>query len=229
MESIDNDNSTNPIILYNTRVPPVPAKSGNTERSHSNGNTKGNTGIELDLECDSLQSQAAPSVLAPSLHTPKVEIEKVGEKSSLPIDDDYSDILPIDDETLPIVEELPQPSVEAKPLPIEPDKRFAEQLKIYNTSKYFLPDKLSQIENLYNDYAKEYPNKYMPIKDFEKVLIYLMTAALGGMVKRMGFNRCLLYRDDICYRFKDIPQLRQEMIDNPIGTKKLLKESELNK
>ena len=106
MEGIDNDNVTSPIILNNTRVLPVPAKSGSTEQSHSNDNTKGNTGIGLDLERDALQSQATPSVLAPSLHTPKVEIEKVDEESTIPIDDENSDIIPNNDETLPIVEEI---------------------------------------------------------------------------------------------------------------------------
>ena len=207
---------------------PVPATSGNTEQSHSNDNTNGNTGIELDLECDSLQSQASPSVLAPSLHTPKQVDENGDNESSLPIGDKYSDTLPKGVSTLPIVEEESQPSVEAEPLPIEPDKRFAEQLEIYNTSKYFLPEKLDNVKNLYNNYAEQYPNKYMKIMDFEKVLVYLMTTILG-MVKMRGINYCLLYRNDICHHFKDIPQLRQEMLDNPDETQELLKESELKK
>ena len=175
LEYIDNDNDTSPIILNNTRVLPVPAKSGSTEQSHSNDNTKGNTGIGLDLERDALQSQASPSVLAPSLHTPKGEVEKVGEKSSLPRGDENSKPLPNEDQTLPIVEEVTHPSVEPEPIPIEPDKRFAEQLEVYNTSKYFLPEKLDKVKDLYNNYAKQYPNKYMKIMDFEKVLVYLMT------------------------------------------------------
>jgi len=93
----------------------VPATSGNTEQTHSNDNTNSNTGIELDLECDELQSQASPSVLAPSLHTPKVETELEGKELSLPIDDDYSDIIPIKGETKPIEEELTQPTVELQP------------------------------------------------------------------------------------------------------------------
>ena len=229
LDVIDNDNVANPIILSNTRVLPVPATSGSTGQPHSNYNTNGKTGVELGLECVSLQSLASPSVLAPSLHTPKGEDEKVGKELSLPKVDDYSDILPIEVKTLPIVEELPQPTVEVKPLPIEPDKRFAEQLNIYITSKYFLPEKLTDIKNLYNNYAVKYPNKYMPIMDFEEVLIYLMAVRLGGLVKMRGINRCLLYHNDICHYFKDIPEFRQEMLDNPNETKQLLKESELNK
>lgn len=72
----DNVDATDDIIKYNTnRVLPVPATSGSTGQSHSNDNTKDNTGSKLDLECDSLQSQASPSVLAPSLHTPKKVVE----------------------------------------------------------------------------------------------------------------------------------------------------------
>ena len=228
LDIIDNDNVTNPVILSNTRVLPVPATSGSTGQSHSNYNTNGKTGVELDLECVSLQSLASPSVLAPSLHTPKSEDEKVGKELSLPKGDDNSDILPIEVKTLPIIEKLPQPTVEVKPLPIEPDKRFAEQLNIYNTSKYFLPEKLNNVKNLYNKYADTYPNEYMPIMDFEEVLIYLMTVTIG-MVKMRGINGCLMYRDDICHYFKDIHQFRQEMLDNPNDIKELLKKSELNK
>ena len=217
LESIDNDSDTSPIILNNTRVLPVPAKGRSTEQSHSNDNTKGNTGIELDLERDALQSQASPSVLAPSLHTPKGEVEKVGEKSSLPFDD----------ETLPIDVDSPQPTDEPEPIPTEPDERFAEQLKIYNTSKYFLPKNLDKVKNLYKNYAEQYPNKYMRIIDFEKVLVCLMTLNIG-MVKMKGINFCLLYRNDICHHFKDIPQLRQDMIENPDETIELLRISELN-
>ncbi len=65
--------------------------------------------------------------------------------------------------------------------------------------------------------------------DFEKVLVYLMTVYLGKMVDMRGLNSCLMYRDDICHHFKDIPQLRQEMIENSDDTKELLRESELNK
>jgi hypothetical protein len=228
LETIDNDNDTDAIILNNTRVLPVPAKSGSTEQSHSNDNTNGNTGIELDLERDALQSQASPSVLAPSLHTPKGEVGNVGEESSLPRADENSKPLPIEDKTLPIVEEVPHPSVEPEPLPIEHDKRFAEQLKVYNTSKYFLPEKLDKVKNLYNNYAEQYPNKYMKIMDFEKVLVYLMSVYFGRMVDMRGLNSCLMYRNEICHHFKDIPQLRQEMIENPDETIELLRISELN-
>lgn len=224
LESIDNEDVTNPITLNNTRVLPVPAASGNTEQSHSNHNTKTNTGIELDLECDSLQSQASPSVLAPSLHTPKVEIEKVGEELSLPMGDNNSKPIPIEDETFPIDEEVSQPTVE--PLPIEPDERFAEQLQVYNTSKYFLPEKFDKVKSLYNNYAEQYPNEYLPIMEFEMVLVYLMTARLG-MVKIKGINFCLLYHNDICHNFKIIPQLIHEMLENPDDTKELLRKSEL--
>ncbi len=219
LESIDNVNVTNSIILSNTRVLPVPAKSGSTEQAHSNNNTKGKTGIELGLECVSLQSLASPSVLAPSQHTPNFEVEKAGLESYLSIEVN----------TEPLVEELPQPTVEVKPLPIEPDKRFSEQLIIYNISKYFLPEKLKEVKNLYVDYAKQYPNMYFPILEFEKVLIYLMTVFLGRMVDMRGINYCLLYRRDICYYFKDIHQIMQEMLDSPNEVSELLKKSELNK
>ena len=56
-----------------------------------------------------------------------------------------------------------------------------------------------------------------------------MTVYLGKMVDMRGLNSCLMYRDDICHHFKDIPQLRQEMIENSDDTKELLRESELNK
>ena len=211
LECIDNDNDTSPIILNNTRVLPVPATSGNTEQSHSNDNTKGNTGIELDLECDELQSQASPSVLAPSLHTPKQNDENSDKESSLPI-----------------AEEQTYPTVEEEQLPIEPDARFAEQLEVYNTSKYFLPEKLDKVKDLYNNYANLYPNEYLPIKEFEKVLIYQMTLTVGGIVERKGINYSLMYRNEICLHLKDIPQSRQEMVDYPIPAEKLLKTFELN-
>jgi len=227
LEGVDSENDTSPIILYNTRVLPVPAKSGSTEQSHSNDNTKGNMGIDLVLDGDELQSQAAPSELAPSHHHPKGEVENVDKELLLSTGDENSDILPMDDETMPIVEEIPHPIVEPEPLPIEPDERYAKQLEIYNSSKYFLPEKLDKVKNLYNNYAKQYPNKYMKIIDFEKVLVYLMNVFFGKMVDMRGLNSCLMYRDDICYHFKEIPQIRQEMIENPDDTIELLLKSEI--
>jgi len=103
LEDVDNDKHTNSIILNNTRVVPVPAKSGSTGQPHSNGNTKGKTGIELDLECGTHQSLASPSVLAPSLHTPMRKTEN-GENSSLPIVNSNSSTPPIEVEKFnPIV------------------------------------------------------------------------------------------------------------------------------
>lgn len=97
LEDTDSKSVTNPIILSNTtRVLPVPPPRGKRQ-SHSISNTNGNTGIKLDLECDTLQSQASPSVLAPSLHTPTVEVEKVSEELSLPTGNNNSDILPIEE------------------------------------------------------------------------------------------------------------------------------------
>ncbi len=107
--------------------------------------------------------------------------------------------------------------------------QFAEQLNIYNNSKYFLPEKLDKVKNLYNNYAEQYPSEYLPIMEFEIVLVYLMTSILEGMVKMRGINSCLIYRDDICHHFKLIPQIIKEMVEHPDETEELLKESELNK
>jgi hypothetical protein len=239
LESIDNKRDINPVILTNTtRVLPVPAKSGSTEQSHSNNNTKSNTDIELDLECDSLQSQASPSVLAPSLHTPKGEVEKVNKQSSLPVNEvdkvtkelskPINEVSKISKElSSPIVDELSQSKDNLEPIPVEPDKRFFEQLKEYNTSIYFLPKNLDKVKSLYMDYAKEYPNKFMKIKDFEKVLICLMNGALS-MVKLRGINFCLIYNLDIRGNFKYIPQVRKDMLDYPEETTEILKKSELS-
>lgn len=83
LDNPDNEVITNPIILDNTtRVLPVLPTGESTEQSHSN-NTNSNTGLGLDLERDSLQSQASPSVLAPSLHTPKIEVEKESKESPI--------------------------------------------------------------------------------------------------------------------------------------------------
>ncbi len=193
--------------------------------------TLSNKSIELDLECDSLQSQASPSVLAPSLHTPKEEVEKVNKQSSLPVNE-------VDKVTKelssPIVDELSQSKDNLEPIPVEPDKRFFEQLKEYNTSIYFLPKNLDKVKNLYIDYSKECPNKFMKIKDFEKVLICLMVGTFE-MVKLKGINFCILYYpNDIRHNFKYIPQVRKDMLDYPEDTIELLKkfklpESELKK
>lgn len=139
LESIDIDDVTSPITLNNTRVLPVPAKSGSTEQSHSNDNTKGNTGIKLDLECGSLQSLAAPAVLAPSLHTPKGESELDSKELSLPIDDRDSKQIPIKVEPKPIEEELTNPTVKIQPhiqnsLPILFEKSQGLQLAFQNSS-----------------------------------------------------------------------------------------------
>lgn len=82
LDNIDNVNVTDPIILNNNRVLPVPAASGSTGQSHSNNNTKGNTGIEMDLECVSLTSARIPSGVPQTQHTPKVKDEKESKESS---------------------------------------------------------------------------------------------------------------------------------------------------
>ena len=217
LEYVDNEGIAISVILSNNRVLPVPAASGSTEQSHSNSNTKVKIGDGLDLECVSLTSARIPSGVPQTQHTPMEKVQIIGKESSLPIEEN----------TTPKVKDLSQPNVESIPQPIEPDKKFAEQLEIYNTSKYFLPEKLSTVKILYNDYANQYPNKYMPIMEFEEVLVYLMTATIGSMVKMRGINFCLLYRNDICYHFKDILQLRQDMIENPNETKEFLKQFEL--
>ncbi|MCB9012399.1 MAG: hypothetical protein H6539_00005, partial [Bacteroidales bacterium] len=228
--TIDIEEVTDALILNNTtRVLPVPAKSGSTGQSHSNGNTKGNIGDELDLECVELQSLASPSVLAPSLHTPKVEVEKGGDKSSLPIGDNKSEPLPMNTETIPNTDEQIQLSVKSQQIPIEPDKRFAEQLETYTTSIYFLPDNLSKVKDLYKAYSKQYPNDYLPIMVFEMALVYLMNITIGGSVDRNGINYSLMYKNEICYNFKLIPNVIQEMMENPDDTGKLLKKYKLKK
>ena len=63
----------------------------------------------------------------------------------------------------------------------------------------------------------------MPIVDFEKILIYLITVTFGGIVKMRGINVCLLYHSDICHYFKEIPLFRQEMLDNSDEIIELLK------
>jgi hypothetical protein len=294
LEYTEYKEDTNPIILIdNNRVLPVPATSGSTEQSHSNNTNKSNTDFELDLECVSLQSQASPSVLAPSLHTPmgevkevskesklpisevekitnesslpinevnkvskesslpKVEVNKVSKELSIPINEvnkvSKESSLPInkvnnvtkeltkpisefdkvnEESSLPIVSELPQSKVDLEPIQIEPDKRFFEQLKIYNSSIYFLPKNLDMVKNLYMDYAKKYPNKYMKILTFEKVLICLMNATLG-MMKIRGINDCLIYYNDIRNNLEDIPQVIEDMSGSMENTIKLLKNSEL--
>lgn len=70
LESADNVNVTNPIILNNSRVLPAPATSGSAEQTHSNDNTKGKTAIELGLECVTLTSARIPSGVPQTLHTP---------------------------------------------------------------------------------------------------------------------------------------------------------------
>ena len=217
----DNEDDTNPIILQNSRVLPVSATSGNTEQSHSNSKTNGNTGIELDLECDSLQSLTSPSVLASSHHTPKVEDEKVGEKLSLPTGDDKSITYPID-------EEVTQPTVEPEPLPIEPDKRFVEQLKNYNTSKYFLPEKFNRVKEVYNLYAEKYPNKYISIKLFEDLVVFIFSVIVNTMMNLKGVNTCItIYKDGLLSEFDNIPQHAKEMRTYKEGVAKMLKEFEL--
>jgi hypothetical protein len=212
LEDTQNDNVINSVILSNTRVLPVPAESGSTEHAHSNSNTKGKTGIELDLECVTLTSARIPSGVPQTLHTPIEKVKNIDKELSLPIID-------IDNDS--------QPTVELETRPIEPDKRFDEQLEIYYTSKYFLPEKLDKVKSLYNAYAKQYPNKYMPIIDFEEVLVYLMTSTLR-MVQMKGINFCLIYYNDILHYFDDIPQIRQDMLQNPNEVQEILKKSELN-
>lgn len=212
--NIDNVSVTDTIILNNTtRVLPVPAKSGNTEQTHSNGNTKGNDGDEWDLECVELQSLASPSVLAPSLHTPKQEIENGDDVLSFPNKTARSEVF----SKSPVV---------TTSHPIKTDIRFAEQLEIYNTSNYFLTENLNKVKALYNDYADQYPNAFLPIMKFEEVLVYLMTVTLG-MVKMRGINYCLLYRNDIGYHFKDIQQFQVEMDNYPTETSEILKKHRL--
>jgi hypothetical protein len=219
LEYIDNDDIANPVILNNNRVLPVPAASGSTEQPHSNGKTKVKIGNGLDLECVSLSSARNPSGVPQTPHTPMGKVEIRGKESSLPIEGN----------TLPIVEEIHQSTAELVTQPIEPDIRFAEQLEFINTSKYFLPKNLNEVKNLYNNYAREYPNRYMPIIEFEEVLVYLMAETLSSMVKMRGINSCFIYRNDICHHFKDIPQLMQYMLDNPIEIRELLEKFELNK
>ena len=83
LDDTDNKDNTNPIILLHntTRVTPVPAASGSTG-AHSNNNTKGKTGTDLDLECVSLTSARIPSGVPQTQHTPKVKDEKEGKESS---------------------------------------------------------------------------------------------------------------------------------------------------
>ena len=216
LENVDNDEIANPVIPSNNRVLPVPAASGSTEQSHSNSNTKVNIGNGLDLECVSLTSARIPSGVPQTQHTPMEKVQIIGKESSLPIKEN----------TTPKVNDLSQPTVESVTLPIEPDMKFAEQLEIYNTSKYFLSKNLNKVKNLYENYAKQYPNKYMTILEFEKVLVYLMAATIG-MVEMRGINACLIYHNDICYHFKDILQFRQDMMENPNETKEFLKQFEL--
>ncbi len=208
LESIDIENVINPVILSNTRVLPVPATSGSTGQPHSNHNTKGKTGIELDLGSVPLTSLASPSVLAQTLHTPNIEVDKV-DPAKVVLDD-----------TLPIVEK--------SELPIVPDVRFSEQLKLYTTSKYFLKDNLSRVLEIYQYYGDTYPKAFMSIETFEEVLVYLIITQMSDVMKYMNLNKCLrTYRNDIETRLEYVPQLYKEMQDNPTDVQNLLKEYEL--
>lgn len=106
------------------------------------------------------------------------------------------------------------------------DKRFTDQLNEYNASKYFLTKNFRMVKDLYNQYVIQHPNEFIPIYDFEEILVCLITLSIG-MCKRKGINVCLIYRHNIIHNFKDIPELRQEMADNPTVVKKILKDSEL--
>jgi hypothetical protein len=177
LDSIDNVNVTNPIILNNNRVLPAPATSGSAGQTHSNDNTNGKTGIGLGLERVSLQSLASPSVLAPSQHTPSVKAKEI-----------------VINNTLPTVEKSQLPiEVMAKPK-VEPDKRFAEQLGTYNTSKYFEQGKLHEVRDLYNYYAEQYPNEFMTIIDFETVLACYIKSQ-NAVAKYHDISVCLIYKN----------------------------------
>ena len=120
MDVIDNDNVTNPIILDNTRVLPVPATSGSTGQSHSNNKTNGKTGIELGLECVLRTSARFPSGVPQSQHTPTGNVEKVIKESSLQLVENNSDILPIEIKSLPIIKKLPEPTLEINHYQLNP-------------------------------------------------------------------------------------------------------------
>ena len=217
LESIDNVNVTNPIILHNSRVLPAPATSGSAEQTHSNNNTKGKTAIELGLsECVLLQSLASPSVLAPSQHTPTDKGEKV-DPTKVVLND-----------TLPIVEKSELPK-EVETLPkVEPDKRFEEQLRTYNTSKYFLLTKLSIVKDIYKYYVENNPNRFIAMQDFEKVLACFIKVQIQ-VSKYYDINKCLMYQDDIKYLLKlHIHQFIKDMQDNRVYFQDLLKGLELN-
>ncbi len=222
LESIDNVNVTNPIILSNIRVLPVPATSGSTGQPHSNDNTKGKTGIELDLGSVPLTSLASASQLAQTLHTPNIEVEKVDPAKVV-----LNDTLPIVEKSELPIEVKTLPTVEKLPLPIVPDVRFSEQQKLYTTSKYFIKDNLSRVLDIYQYYGNTYPNSFMKIGTFEEVLVYLIITQLGA-IKYVKLNICLkIYRNDIETRLEYVPQLYQEMQDNLTDVQDLLKKYEL--
>lgn len=96
LKYIDNEYITNPVILNNNRVLPVPAASGSTEQSHSNGNTKVKIGDGLNLEGVSLTSARIPSGVPQTQNLPIGMDGKLG-KESLPIVGKNFDTIPNED------------------------------------------------------------------------------------------------------------------------------------
>jgi hypothetical protein len=182
---------------------------------------------DSDLERVPLQSLATPSVLAPSLHTPSVGVESINIPSveeKVLVDHTPTEDLSQSDKAN---EETTKLLVDDKPIPIVPDTRFSEQTNLYKTSKYFLEENLSRVLDIYKFFGNTYPNAFMKIETFEKVLVYLIITQIK-MIKRMSLNNCLkTYRFDIEYKLKYVPQLYEEIRDNPEDVQDLLKEYEL--
>jgi hypothetical protein len=248
--SSENTNRGNTSSENTSRVSPIQRSNNETITNESikndsikNEPIKNESVVgDLDLESVAVQSLASASQLAPSLHTPIEEVQrgnspKVEEKvfvDNTPIQDlsqsdkaneNTTNILV--DNSLQIVEELHNPMDDIKSQPIVPDVRFSEQHKLYTTSKYFLKDNLDRVLEIYQYYGNKFPNSFMNIGTFDKVLAYLIVTQLG-MINHMNINKCLkTYRNDIEFNLVHVPQLYKEMKENPEDTQKILKEHEL--
>jgi hypothetical protein len=174
-----------------------------------------------------VQSLASASQLAPSRHTPSMVVEsgntpKVDEEVFVG-NTPTQDLSQSDNANKDTTKTLDKD----KPLPIVPDVRFSEELKLYKTSKYFSQDNLSRVLDIYKYYGNKYPKAFMKIETFDKVLAYLIITQLGT-IKFMSLNKCLkTYRGDIELTLVHVPRLYQDMKDNLTDAQDLLKKYEL--